>query len=1276
MRSALSPSMKRSIIVITVIVLITATAVTLKVRNFVHNLQDPKYIASLLSNELKCPVTIEEVSMSMTGKLILRKVFVKAPQETPVDEEFFSSTRITVSFNPVEIIIDSKNAGPHSIEILEPHLSLTPDNIEWCEKKLHQEGPSRDIPEITVKSGSVSLSGLTALADLSVKSIRGKITSKQGITEFSFKGSSEDLNEKWEMKGKLRSAADQEMKIAGRNVDLALLAERLKQKLPMPLSGKAKLFIETTKDSDAPWKGSMESESISLDRYVLTRFDSQFIMKKELCELPSLSFGLFHGTFKGHGSILLSKKNPSLSVEGSVASISLEDATGRGKDLTLKGALSGPVSLSYNGREVMAKGDYSLTQAMLGKSLDCSNAQGSYLIRGEELILSKNSFTTQYGSFAVDGSIRKDNFNIRVSSSSFEASKLLNFSRSVTFPRAGSLNGVLKGTASRYQFKGGIELPVIMIEKRELKGTAVKGAVEGEGPEITLKDMEVTLCGVTFPVEGRISGKGKDETLISLKGIPLQIIVDLAGPGVAEEGKAGRQKKAEAVCEGDKQTLSVDLVCRPKEIKGKVNAGKCRLYGYQLDDVNLDFIAPEGRPLTFSGAVRGKENLTFSGTSDRGTLSFSARAPQFKFPEGSAVSPELALTVQKGNAPPMKGSLKAKELKIGPESISDLSVSFSGDSASSLTLSGGLSWKSNTFKADGRTGTDLIVLTLTSPQVRIESLMPAQKGAKQLSGKAVVKADITRRKSDMTCRLSISSENAAVGSKKIPPFTAILEQEKDLLKVRKLDFTRKSASILSMEGLFSLKTNSLSLKSTLKDRTIDDIAVFTETGTSPINGKLSGDLTIEGKPDNMLISYTGTVSRLSMKAADLGNGKLTISIADGRTSGSFSPDAPDTLIASFLKSQKGSRLLDTFLTGWKDMNCSFSQRDGHTVDLSGDSNHSRLGKVTFKGSLAKEGWDMEFALQQLSFDALSFADPVLHLTQKDEKMTGTIRAASGQANDTAITKPAFNFEQKTEKTLAFSGTCGIFDAEASISGESTDDGMQILLKIPQGNIRKLNLLPLKDDSLSGTVGIEARINEGKEKTFKATINGEGLKWKDKKLPRVYLEADRKKGLILIPELRIYLEDKPAFFAGNIFPEKQTCILNGRLDGNRITKLVDLMGGTSPDTEGIIAGAIAIEGEIKNPDFKFDGRINNLVYQGKNMGNGTLKLSGNKDAIKGRLDMDKPPKVRTGISQANVEISFYFLIEGTPKKMVFKPQSANTSVHIDPNLIWKIFQMSH
>ncbi len=1276
MHNALSPSRKKAIIIIAMVALVLGAVVMFKVRAFVQSLQDPQYIASLLSDQLGCRVTIEEVKISMTGKLILRKVFVKAPQETHRDEEFFSSTRVTVSFSPLEIITDSKNAGPRSIELMEPHLSLTPDNIEWCEKKLHQEGPSRDVPAITVKSGSVSLSGLTALADLSVRNIRGKMTSRQGITEFSFKGASEDLSEKWEMKGTLHSAGEREMKITGRNVDLALLAERLKQKLPMPLCGKAKLYIETTKNKDAPWQGTVESDSISLDRFVLTRFASVFIMKKELCEIPSLSFKLFKGNFNGHAMLSLSRKNPSLTVEGSIASISLEEVTGKGRDLTLKGALSGPISLSYNGREVSAQGNYSLKQAMLGKSLDCSNAQGSYTIKGEELKLSKNSFITQYGSFEVDGSIRKDTFNIRMSSSSLEASKLLDFSKSVTFPQAGTMSGTLKGTTSRYVFKGSIELPRIVIEGRELNGTALKGTVEGDKKEINLKDMEATMNGITFPLEGKISGKGKDGTLISLKGIPLPLVLDLAGLKMPEAEKTEAQKQTDEHRQPDTQTLSVDLHCGAKEMKGKVSAGKGQLYQYSFEKADVDFNAPQGKPLTFSGTVFGKEKLVFSGTSGRGILSLSAKAATFTFQDYSLTLPEIILIVQQGKKPPFKGELKAQELKVGPENLSGVSVSFSGDSASSLSFTGKISWRNNPFTLDGKAGSLSTVLTLISPQVALESLIPPRKGAPPLSGKVSVKADITRRKKNMACKLSLASQDAAVGNRKFPPFTAQLEQEKDILRVRKLEFTKNNAPLLVLDGIFSIKDNHLSLKSTLNDRPLDDLASFAETAGATLHGKLTGLLALEGKPENLTLSYTGTVSQLSLKNTALGNGKLSLLMADGKGSGNFSPDNPDALLSSFLKSQKGNKFLDAFLTGWKDMKCSFSQRDASIVDLSGESNHSTLGKVTFKGSLVKEGWDMEFTPQQFSFDTISFASPVLHLSQKEEKMTGTIRAASGQVNDTVLSKPEFNFEQKTEKAMAFTGTCGIFDTEANISGENTDEGMQILLKIPQGNIRKLNLFPLKDDSLSGTVSIEARISEGKEKTFSATLNGEGLKWKEKKLPRIYLEARKTKGLILIPQLRIYLDEKPAFFTGNYFPEKQTCILNGKLDGNRITSLVNLMGGTSPDTEGLIAGAIAIEGEVKNPDFKFDGRINNLVYQGKEMGNGTLKLSGNKDAIKGRLDLDKPPKYKAGISQANVEISFYFLIEGTPKHMVFKPQNLNTSVNVSPNLIWKLFQMTH
>jgi len=119
-----------------------------------------------------------------------------------------------------------------------------------------------------------------------------------------------------------------------------------------------------------------------------------------------------------------------------------------------------------------------------------------------------------------------------------------------------------------------------------------------------------------------------------------------------------------------------------------------------------------------------------------------------------------------------------------------------------------------------------------------------------------------------------------------------------------------------------------------------------------------------------------------------------------------------------------------------------------------------------------------------------------------------------------------------------------------------------------------------------------------------------------------------------------------------------------------------MGGKAPDVQGALSGAIAIDGDMKKPDFRYGGRILNLVYQGRQMGDGNLNVSGNKDAVKGKLDLDKRPKYQAGLAGANLEMSYFFIIEGTPQNIAIKPQTANTKVNINPNLIWQLFQLGH
>jgi hypothetical protein len=74
-----------------------------------------------------------------------------------------------------------------------------------------------------------------------------------------------------------------------------------------------------------------------------------------------------------------------------------------------------------------------------------------------------------------------------------------------------------------------------------------------------------------------------------------------------------------------------------------------------------------------------------------------------------------------------------------------------------------------------------------------------------------------------------------------------------------------------------------------------------------------------------------------------------------------------------------------------------------------------------------------------------------------------------------------------------------------------------------------------------------------------------------------------------------------------------------------------------------------------------------------MGDGNLNAGGTSEAIHGRLDLDRPPGFNEGIAQANVEMSYYILIEGTAKNPMFKPQTTGPKININPGGILNFFQ---
>ncbi len=405
---------------------------------------------------------------------------------------------------------------------------------------------------------------------------------------------------------------------------------------------------------------------------------------------------------------------------------------------------------------------------------------------------------------------------------------------------------------------------------------------------------------------------------------------------------------------------------------------------------------------------------------------------------------------------------------------------------------------------------------------------------------------------------------------------------------------------------------------------------------------LPGKVLFTGKLGKGSWEMTSSSQHLSYASLTFMEPQLRLRKNGGSLAGSFSsktgkmdfqPELPDPegwkgtveirkLIASLLHADRKGSLSDAFKGEWKDIHMTFSQEKDAPLELRGETLHSLLGKILFTGKMGKDSWEMTSSLQHLSYASLTFMEPKLHLRKKGGILAGSLSSRTGKMEEFLLVAPHFTFQE--HEGLAFAGTCTLFGSTATIHGKSSGESMQYTTKIPRFNLKNLSAFHIKEKNLSGVGNLEATITRGNQSSRRFSLESKNLSWARKKLPRIRVDGEQKNRVFLISALRIFTGTRPILLAGTMDPEKQTCALTGRINDSSIPALIDMVGGRTPDIQGRLSGALAISGYLRKPQFQFNGRILQLVYKGRNMGDGTLKAGGTSQAIDGRLDMDRPP----------------------------------------------------
>jgi|GEM_PF-5703415 len=180
----------------------------------------------------------------------------------------------------------------------------------------------------------------------------------------------------------------------------------------------------------------------------------------------------------------------------------------------------------------------------------------------------------------------------------------------------------------------------------------------------------------------------------------------------------------------------------------------------------------------------------------------------------------------------------------------------------------------------------------------------------------------------------------------------------------------------------------------------------------------------------------------------------------------------------------------------------------------------------------------------------------------------------------------------------------------------------------------------------------------------------------KKLPPATAAVTLENDALVFNPLVFSNKDISLKLNGKLFYKQKQIKFTGTLRGDSIEKLNALIKDYMPGLKGDLSGDFSIEGDLDRPEVKYNGKIMNLIYDNKIIGDGIINIASDKNGVlSGRLVLDKPLEYISKLPKGNIKTHLYFDISGTVKKPIFTPAATDTKIDIDPAQIWEILKKS-
>lgn len=413
----------------------------------------------------------------------------------------------------------------------------------------------------------------------------------------------------------------------------------------------------------------------------------------------------------------------------------------------------------------------------------------------------------------------------------------------------------------------------------------------------------------------------------------------------------------------------------------------------------------------------------------------------------------------------------------------------------------------------------------------------------------------------------------------------------------------------------------VSLKARLDGQDLAALAKFMPTGAPEMAGRVTGDLTVQGKA----VGFQGKGEGLRLAGQSIGAARLLVdldagkglvevsgmraesaqavqAVAQGLAGGlagtvTFKPGGKPQIVARLAEgSWKGKALPPVQARAtWSTAGLAVSELRGELAPPLVLAGTVAPGKVDLRGELRGS---------RLS-DLLAFAPA--GLPALDGVLTGPV----------SVSGKTLHFEG-TLADLAMAGV-KLGSGEIAATVDSSGDATRTHLRGSRFDAGQLAPLAARYPGLKGDVSFEGDVAAGTSQ-FDARLTGATMTAGPvPDLQGSFLIAS---GVVQIRGLGVAM-DPPLNLTGTYDLASGNLTVQGQLQGQSVGDLIRLTGGKPPaDMTARLTGPVSLTGTTSAPVARFDGRVTDLALKGVPLGAGQLGITVS-GTLDGNLTLDRP-----------------------------------------------------